>query len=141
MNWKKTGLKKTLLFERTFEVIKIGFYSCCVSHFSLEIFGFVWYVNNSTSTSHCIMTSWEIKYIFQSIPLNRWKFCWVSASGYIQIFQWLSSTTSWFSKKSLHSATTDLYKRRMRWSYLHIKQIQISQDRREIRDSCKDQSL
>ena len=38
---KKTGLKETLLFERTFEVIKIGLYSCGVSHFSLEIFGFV----------------------------------------------------------------------------------------------------
>ena len=30
---------------------------------------------------------------------------------------------------------------RMRWSYLHIKQIQISQDWSEIRESCKDQSL
>ena len=31
--------------------------------------------------------------------------------------------------------------RRMRWSYLHIKQIQISQDWSEIRENCKDQSL
>ena len=33
--------KKTLLFERTFEVVKIGFYSLRVSLCSLEIFGFV----------------------------------------------------------------------------------------------------
>ena len=46
---EKFGLKKTLVFERTFQVIKIGLYSCRVSHFSLEIFGFVWYVNNSTA--------------------------------------------------------------------------------------------
>ena len=30
---------------------------------------------------------------------------------------------------------------RMRWIYLYIKQIQISQDWNEIRDSCKDESL
>ena len=35
---KKIGLKKTLLFEGTFEVIKIDLYSSCVSHFSLDIF-------------------------------------------------------------------------------------------------------
>ena len=38
---KKIGLKETLLFERTNEVIKIAFCSSRVSHFSLEIFGFV----------------------------------------------------------------------------------------------------
>ena len=48
MKWK-IGLKETLLFERTFEVMKIGLYNCRVSHFSLEIFGFVWYVNNSAA--------------------------------------------------------------------------------------------
>ena len=32
---------KELLFVRTFEVIKIGLYSSRVTHFSLEIFGFV----------------------------------------------------------------------------------------------------
>ena len=37
---KKIGLKKTLFFERTFEVIKIDLYSCRVFHFSLDIFGF-----------------------------------------------------------------------------------------------------
>ena len=49
MKQKQKSLKETLLFERTFEVIKIGLYSSRVSHFSLEIFGFVWYVNNSTA--------------------------------------------------------------------------------------------
>ena len=49
------SLKKTLSFERTLEVIKIDIYSCCVSHsnfislLTYEIFGFVWYVNNSTA--------------------------------------------------------------------------------------------
>ena len=46
---EESGLKKTLLFERIFEITKIGLYSYRVSHFSLEIFGFVWYVNNSTA--------------------------------------------------------------------------------------------
>ena len=48
---EKIGLKETLLFERrrTFEVIKIGLYSSCVSQFNLEKFGFVWYVNNITA--------------------------------------------------------------------------------------------
>ena len=46
---EKFGLKKTLLFERTFEIIKIGLHSSRVSHFSLEIFGFIWYVDNSTA--------------------------------------------------------------------------------------------
>ena len=38
---EKFGWKKTLLFERTFEVIKIGLCSSRVSDFSLEIFRFV----------------------------------------------------------------------------------------------------
>ena len=38
---EKFGLKKTILFERTFEVIKIGLYSCRVSHLSVEILIFV----------------------------------------------------------------------------------------------------
>ena len=41
--------EKILLFERTFEVIKIALNSCRVFHFILEIFGFVWYINNSTA--------------------------------------------------------------------------------------------
>ena len=44
---KKFDLQKTLLFERTFEVIKIGLYSSCVSSVLryLDLFD---YVNNST---------------------------------------------------------------------------------------------
>ena len=38
---KKVGLKKTLLFERTFEFLKIDLYSSRIFHVSLEIFGFV----------------------------------------------------------------------------------------------------
>ena len=38
---KKIRLKETFIFERTFELLKIGLYSSHVSHFSLEIFGFV----------------------------------------------------------------------------------------------------
>ena len=34
-------LKETRLYQRACEVTKIGLYSCRVSHFSLEIFGFV----------------------------------------------------------------------------------------------------
>ena len=37
----KKCLKETLLLERSFEVVKVGLYSCRISHFSLEIFGFV----------------------------------------------------------------------------------------------------
>ena len=32
------GLKETILYERTFEVTKIGLYSCRVSHISLGLF-------------------------------------------------------------------------------------------------------
>ena len=39
--WNEIGLKETRLYQRAFEVTKIGLYSCRVSHFSLEIFGFV----------------------------------------------------------------------------------------------------
>ena len=48
MKWKNC-FEETPLFERTCELIKIGLYSSHVSHLSLEIFGFVWYVNNSTA--------------------------------------------------------------------------------------------
>ena len=47
MKWKSWFEKN--LFERTFEVIKIGLYNSRVSRFSFEIFGFVWYLNNSTA--------------------------------------------------------------------------------------------
>ena len=40
--WNETFMKWTS------EVMKIDLHSSRVSHFSLEIFGFVWYVNNST---------------------------------------------------------------------------------------------
>ena len=97
---KKFALKKTLSFERTFEIVKIGLYSSRVSHFSLEIFRFVWYVNSSTDTPHCVITYWEIKYVFEIIPLNRSNVCWVSASGYIHThththsLKWPCSPTS-----------------------------------------------
>ena len=119
------------VFERTFEVIKIGLYSCRVSHFSLEIFGFVWYVNNSTAyITHII--------IIYIIPLNRSNVCWVNASGYIDtheqfLFDNLNDIPDF--PKSNYPVW------RMRWSYLHIKHIQISQDWSEIHNSCKVQSL
>ena len=40
---EKIGLKQTLLFRRTFAITNICLYRSRVSHFSLEIFGFVWY--------------------------------------------------------------------------------------------------
>ena len=80
---KKIGLKKTLLFETTFEVIKIGLYNCRVSHSQSQdicpiiiIFGFVRYVNNCTAyTSHCIMTFWEIRNITEVVEQNHLKRC------------------------------------------------------------------
>ena len=92
---KKIDLKETLSFERTFEVIKIDLYSSCVSHFSLEIFGFVSYVNNSAYIT-LRNDFWEIKYIFEIMPLNRSNVCWFSASGYTQMHscKWICSTTS-----------------------------------------------
>ena len=70
---EKFGLKKTLVFERTFQVIKIGLYSCRVSHFSLEIFGLVWIT--PPHTSHCIMTFWEIRNIFEVVEQSHLKLC------------------------------------------------------------------
>lgn len=41
--------QKQLLFERIFEIIKIGLFTSLLSHFVLEILGSVWHVNNTTS--------------------------------------------------------------------------------------------
>ena len=96
---EKFGLKKTLLFERIFEITKIGLYSSRVSHFSLEIFG-------CTALHNDLL---GIKYIFEIIPFNRSKVCWFSASGYIHTCTVLSDFVrqpqwySWFPKKSLCS--------------------------------------
>ena len=85
---EKFGLKKTLLFERIFEITKIGLYSSRVTHFSLEIFG-------CTALHNDLL---GIKYIFEIIPFNHSKVCWFSASAYIHTqmhsFKWLCSTTS-----------------------------------------------
>ena len=82
---ERFGLKKTSLFERTCEVKKIGLYSSRVCHFSLEIFGFVWYVNNSTEyvTLHIDLLVNQIYLWDYSDPLNRSKVCWFSTGGYI----------------------------------------------------------
>ena len=48
LKWKNR-FERTLLYGRTFEITKIGLYSCRVFHFSLEIFEFVWYINKSTA--------------------------------------------------------------------------------------------
>ena len=55
------------------------------------------------------------------------------AQFYVTLFDNLSDIPDF--PKSHHAVW------RMRWSYLHIKQIQISRDWNEIRDSCKKQSL
>ena len=137
---EKFGLKKTLVFERTFQVIKIGLYSCRVSHFSLEIFGLVWIT--PPHTSHCIMTFWEIRNIFEVVEQSHLKLC-------MCVYESTSTNTTnvraiwwnnlkryiWFLNKLLCSVTY------MRWSYFHIKQIQISREWSEIRNSCKVQSL
>ena len=88
---KKCGFKQTLLFERTLEVIKIGLYICRVSHFSLEMFIFVWYVNNSTA------------YVtLQNDLLGNQVYLWdysitsleVDTNAHVYSFKWLYSTTS-----------------------------------------------
>ena len=75
------------------------------------------------------MTFWEIKYIFEIIPLNRSNVFWFSAYGYIHKHAQFSVTL--FDKlsdipdfpKSLYSVTCVLYSvTYTRWSYLHIKQ-------------------
>ena len=66
--WKKKGLKGILLFERTFEVIKIGFYSC-------RVFGFVWYVYHSTAYTSHWMTFWEIRNITEVAEQSLLKLC------------------------------------------------------------------
>ena len=43
---QKFSLKVTLLFKRTFEVIKIDVYSSLVSYFVVEILRFVLYLND-----------------------------------------------------------------------------------------------
>ena len=48
LKWKNR-FEGTILYGRTFKVTKVGLYSCRVSHFSLEIFEFVSYINQSTA--------------------------------------------------------------------------------------------
>ena len=91
---EKKGLKGILLFERTFEVIKIGFYSC-------RVFGFVWYVHHSTAyTSHWIMTFGEIRNITEVAEQNLLKLCMcvyvyplLLKQQTFERFNWISSKT------------------------------------------------
>ena len=64
---KKIGLKKTLFFERTFEVIKIDLYSCRVFHFSLDIFGF--------SLILRYLDFWEVRNITEVVEQSHLKLC------------------------------------------------------------------
>ena len=72
---KKICLKETLLFERTFEVIKFGLTSCRVSHFCHEIFGFIWYQITPPRTWHCKMAFWEIGNITEAVEQRHLKLC------------------------------------------------------------------
>ena len=51
---------------------KISLYSRCVSHISLEIFGFVWYVNNSIAyvTLHNFLGNQEYHWLSHKVTLN-----------------------------------------------------------------------
>ena len=49
--------------------------------FVLEILRFVWYVNNTLHTSHCIMSCWETMYVIGIILFNESK---LSLSGVIK---------------------------------------------------------
>ena len=54
------------------KIAKIGLYSCCVSQFSLEIFGSLWYVNNSTVyvTLHNFLRNQEDHWLSHKVTLN-----------------------------------------------------------------------
>ena len=132
MKWKN-WFEGNPLFKRTFEVFKIGFYSSRVSHFNLEIFGFVWYVNNSTAyvTLHndffgnreyhwgCRTTSLETVHVCVWLALNQQTF--VRFNGIISqtdIFDFLISHYTvrricdgaiWISNKSKYLKTEVRY--------------------------------
>ena len=98
---EKFGLKKTILFERTFAVL--------VHLTSVLRFEFVWYVINSTVCVTLHNDLWGIKYIFEVIPLNLSNVCWVNARWWIHThtctvlsdFVWQLQRYSLFPKKSL----------------------------------------
>ena len=48
-------------------------YSFSISLFVLEILRFIWYINNTMHTSHCIMSCWETMYMIEIILLNQSK--------------------------------------------------------------------
>ena len=75
-------------------------YSFSISLFVLEIFRFVWYVNNAlyTCTSHCIMSCWEIVYMIEIILLKQSKLSLLGVirqiAPHMHGFVWLCLITS-----------------------------------------------
>ena len=135
IKWKIWFEEKTLSLFRTFEVIKIGLYSYRLSHFSLEIFEFVWCVNNSTGYVTLRDDFLGIKYIFGIISLHCSVVCWVICCGYIHTHEQFQVTLFDNIRDIPDFPKSHYAVWRMRWSYLDIKQIKISQDWNEIRDN------
>ena len=75
-------------------------YSFSISLFVLEIFRFVWYVNNTlyTCTSHCITRCWEIVYMIEIILLKQSKLSLLAVirqiPTYMHGFVWFCLITS-----------------------------------------------
>ena len=131
MKWKLSlsHLKELLKWQRN------SIYSFSITLFVLAILWFVWYVNNTLYTSHCIITfmsCWETMYMIEIILLNQSK---LSLLGVIRQFSltcavscefvWLLQRYFYFYNNSLFNVTYAV-------CYLNIKQIAISQERRAI---------
>ena len=85
-------------------------------------------------TSHCEMTFWESN-SFEIISLNHSVVYWVICCGYIHTHEQFQVTLFDNIRDIPDFPKSHYAVWRMRWSYLDIKQIKISQDWNEIRDN------
>ena len=135
MVWRKPSknIWKNIL-KKHLPVIKIGLYRCRVSHFSLCLICKLHrnvtlhndFLGNQEYHWGCRTKSFQTVHVcmYPTISLNQQTL--EPFNGIIsKIYFLISHYAVW----------------RTRWNYLHIKQIQISQDWNEIRESCKDQSV
>ena len=93
---------------------------------------FVWYVNNTLHTSHCIMSCWETTYMIEIILLHQSKLLLLGVIRQIPLHaqfrvalfgNFKLQRYFYFYNNSLSNMTYAV-------CYLHIKRIVISQERR-----------
>ena len=107
-------------------------YSFSISLFVLEILRFIWYVNNTLHTSHCIMSCWETMYMIEIIMLNQSKLSLLCVIRQVPHTCADSCNFVWELQRYFYFYNNSLFNVTYAGCYLPIKQIAISQVRRSI---------